>query len=1015
MQFIEGRSLANVIRELRHLEGLEEQGAQGADPEASRLAFELASGVLMSSPPKGSVAGATTLDVSQDNSGSGVLSESPRSDATTEPAPTQQAAPLPSDSSTRTRAYCRTVASLGLQAAEALEHAHQQGIVHRDIKPANLMIDARGNLWITDFGLARIQAETGLTLSGDLLGTLRYMSPEQAMGQRTIIDHRTDLYSLAVTLYELLTLCPAIEGNDRAEVLRRIAAEEPKPLRRLNPSVPAELETIVLKAMAKEPIVRFATAQELADDLSRFLEHRPIKARRPTLLDRAAKWSRRHPAVAGLLGLVAALLLVITANSMIAAERYRVVAEKADQAREEADRSAAEAKAVVSFVVDDVLGTAAPSKTLGEPVSVLEALANADRSIEGKFAKEPLVEAAVRKALADVYIELGEYDRAEGHATRALALRETHQGPEHEATLSAMDTLGRIAPLHGIGTLAGPLGKRDMLERGESLFQRMLEVCRRTRGDEDELTLRAMAGLASIYSAQGEYGDALRLAEEAFDARRKKLGSSASETLTAMDNLASALVRVGKMKEAEPLLRQVVEAGVQGKPDGLVTLTHMSNYADLLDELYRFDEGADWAERSMQAHLKVLKFKHPSTQHAIRVAARQRGQNNQPREALRIIDTALEQARREFGPDDQKTLTFLLDRVHLLYTLDDLGAAGSGAEELLKAWTHNPGPEAIETLGILLRLAVIRRDQRASAEARTLLARLRQSAQRALDSGKEKRPDPTRTRELRRIVALAEVLARNLGRPQRSDATPGTPGGPPRIDTPYRAVSPVADGRVEPGEYGDGGGFAFDFTGDRNPGRFHIFDETTPSSKDLSDLSVRMFAAHTSAALFLAFRVRDQSVRAEPVAAHAPWLNDEVEVFLDGDRVPNDHTWITKQGNREGFQILADVLGNRFSTAPAVGDTRWKVGTSRTEDGYVIEFEIPLDLIDTQDGPGFRPAATGSELFMNVAINDIDEAVNNQTFYGMLWSEDRLCSPNYGGEDFWPVVLRLVPAPTPAR
>jgi hypothetical protein len=116
-----------------------------------------------------------------------------------------------------------------------------------------------------------------------------------------------------------------------------------------------------------------------------------------------------------------------------------------------------------------------------------------------------------------------------------------------------------------------------------------------------------------------------------------------------------------------------------------------------------------------------------------------------------------------------------------------------------------------------------------------------------------------------------------------------------------------------------------------------------------------------------------------------------------------------------GFQpvggSVADSLGNRYCASPEVGDTRWKVGTARTEDGYVIEFEIPLDLIDIQDGPGVRPATTGSELRMNLAINDVDGAVNNQTSFGMLWSEDRLWSPLMGGEDFWPVALRLVPAP----
>ena len=144
-----------------------------------------------------------------------------------------------------------------------------------------------------------------MTLTGDILGTLRYMSPEQAMAKRLVIDHRTDVYSLGATLYELLTLHPVFEGNDRQELLRQIAFAEPQPLRKLNPSVPRELETIVLKALAKDPAARFMTAQELADDLRRFLEDKPIRAKRPTLLERAAKWSRRNP------GLVASAVVML--------------------------------------------------------------------------------------------------------------------------------------------------------------------------------------------------------------------------------------------------------------------------------------------------------------------------------------------------------------------------------------------------------------------------------------------------------------------------------------------------------------------------------------------------------------------------------------------------------------------------------------------------------------------------------------------------------------------------------
>jgi serine/threonine protein kinase/WD40 repeat protein len=230
---------------------------------------------------------------------------------------TPAVAALSTERATRPHEYIRTVARLGRQAAGALDHAHQQGIIHRDIKPANLLLDGDRNVWVTDFGLAHFREECGVTRTGEVIGTLRYMSPEQTQGQR-VVDQRTDIYSLGVTLYELLTLKPAFRGDDRQELLQKIATEEPPRARRLNPAVPAELETIVAKAMAKSPEERYATAQELADDLQRWLDDRPIRARPPGPLERARKWGRRHrPLVVGLAASLALLTVGVVVGSVL--------------------------------------------------------------------------------------------------------------------------------------------------------------------------------------------------------------------------------------------------------------------------------------------------------------------------------------------------------------------------------------------------------------------------------------------------------------------------------------------------------------------------------------------------------------------------------------------------------------------------------------------------------------------------------------------------------------------------
>jgi serine/threonine protein kinase len=244
------------------------------------------------------------------------------------------AASLSRQRSSDSRGYFAWVARLGRQAALALEHAHQAGIVHRDIKPGNLLLDERGQMWVTDFGLAQVTGDTGVTMTGELLGTLRYASPEQALARRGVVDHRSDVYSLGATLYELLTLRPIFEGGDRKELLRCIADHEPPPPRSVLPSLPVELETIILKALRKDPAERYATAADLADDLERFLDHRPILARRPTLADHLRKWARRHPSIV-LCAIVA--LLLLTAGSLVSAALIR-----AEQGRTRAEQHRAE-------------------------------------------------------------------------------------------------------------------------------------------------------------------------------------------------------------------------------------------------------------------------------------------------------------------------------------------------------------------------------------------------------------------------------------------------------------------------------------------------------------------------------------------------------------------------------------------------------------------------------------------------------------------------------------------------
>jgi serine/threonine protein kinase/WD40 repeat protein len=293
MQFIEGLSLAEVI--------LECSGAPESPLSFSRNVASKGTGASTENQ---------NCDKHSQNTIAGALSTLDRS---------------------RPAEYFRSVARLGIQAAEALHYAHEMGVVHRDIKPSNLLLDDDGQLYVTDFGLAMTQSDSNLTMTGDVLGTLRYMSPEQASGRRALVDRRTDIYSLGASLYELATLHAAFPEEDRVRLLHQVITDPPQAPSQINREIPKDLETIILKAMAKEPSSRYESAQELADDLQRFAKLEPIRARRITKLAYARSWCRRNKTVASLLAAVAALLLVLSIGGPLAAIKQAQLTRQANE------------------------------------------------------------------------------------------------------------------------------------------------------------------------------------------------------------------------------------------------------------------------------------------------------------------------------------------------------------------------------------------------------------------------------------------------------------------------------------------------------------------------------------------------------------------------------------------------------------------------------------------------------------------------------------------------------------
>jgi serine/threonine protein kinase/tetratricopeptide (TPR) repeat protein len=435
--------------------------------------------------------------------------------------------------------YFGTVIRLGIQAAEALHAAHEYGIVHRDIKPSNLILDGEGNLWVTDFGLARCQADSSLTRTGDVVGTARYMSPEQASGQTALVDSRTDVYSLGTTLYELLVLQAAFPGDDGPALLRQIDQQDPRPLRQLEPRIPADLETVVLKAMAKRREERYLTAQDFADDLRRVLEGRPTIARPPTLPERVGKWARRHRriVVAGaavglcaMLGMAASTLLIAREKTR-AEHNFQLAERRFHEAREAVDRFGAQ----LAERLADVPGTdQVRSELLGETLRYYR-----------NFVDQAQGDPALRADLATTYSkigtligEIGSTQEALDAQRSALALWEqlAAENPDHE------DYRRRLALCRN--NLALALRSAGRTEDARRAYQEAIGLQRQLATGQEAESLSGLAlahaNLGLLESEIGELDKAEQSFHEAIRLQEQLLTASPNDP-ERLRNLAGSL------------------------------------------------------------------------------------------------------------------------------------------------------------------------------------------------------------------------------------------------------------------------------------------------------------------------------------------------------------------------------------------------------------------------------------------------------------------------------------------
>lgn len=668
MQLIEGQSLAELIDDLRKLRNRSPSDMNMSFDDANRVSSVLTERFTPGKPSQGLT-----------DFGEGVFPPAkPPSASETRKVLHAGISTVPAER----RAYFRMAAKFGMQAAEALDHAHANGILHRDVKPGNLLIDPKGKVFLTDFGLARIEANAAMTMTGDVLGTLRYMCPEAAAGgsERLIVDQRGDIYSLGATLYELFTLVPAFEGKDRKELFQRIIFGEPSPPRRVNRAIPASLETIVLKAMRKDPASRYATAGALADDLRRFLFDEPIRAKRPTLAERMRMWSRRNRAIATSIAVITALLVlgsVLTSGLVWREQKRTAIALR-------------ESNSIIDFLINDLLASAAPIAIRETPVTVEEVLANAEKKVEAAFKDEPLVEAAIRHTIGKTYTSLGRFDLAERHLTRARELRSRFLGEKQ------LDTQKTIT---GLGVLFSRLGR---YQDAYALYKQVVDVQRRTIGFYHPETQRSMGNLAASLSELGRYREAQQMLEELLEVARTT--HDKRDDLKCMNNLAIALRGQGKFDVAGELLRQVVDA-LHEEPEDELRLLALDNLGNILRRQRKFDEAVELHEKTVDLNRRKLGPEHPATLTSMDHLAMALNDLDKTDEARTLQEKTLEIRRRTLGREHPSSLSSMFHLAILLEKQHKFAEARALDEQVLECRRRVLGPEHPHTLAAMNNLA----------------------------------------------------------------------------------------------------------------------------------------------------------------------------------------------------------------------------------------------------------------------------------------------------------------------